>query len=107
MKRTVFAWIAAACVAVSGVAFAQEGKPPEGERFAPEQRLEKHLSELGLSSAQMEKVKAILASAKPAREAERTKMREAFQGMQTLLDQDKPDEAAVMRQADKLGELRT
>jgi Spy/CpxP family protein refolding chaperone len=34
-------------------------------------------------------------------------MKAAFEQMRTLLDQDTPDEAAVMQQAELLGQLRT
>jgi Spy/CpxP family protein refolding chaperone len=72
-----------------------------------EARLEKHLDELGLEPAQKEKVRTILDASKQAREARREQMRAAFQQMRALLDQDAPDEAAVMAQADKIGALHT
>ena len=84
-------------------ALAGPGHGPGG----PGARLEKHLKTLGLDPAQQEKVQAILDAAKPQREQIRTQMRAAFQDMHTLLDQDAPDQAAVLAQADKIGQIST
>jgi Spy/CpxP family protein refolding chaperone len=70
-------------------------------------RLEQELGKLGLSDAQNQKVQAILAGAKPQREEMRGQMRQAFQDMRALLDQDAPDQAAVLAQADRIGQIQT
>ncbi|HTO06992.1 MAG TPA: Spy/CpxP family protein refolding chaperone [Myxococcota bacterium] len=72
-----------------------------------EGRLEKQLGKLGLSDSQNQKVQAILTAAKPQRDAMRGQMRQAFQDMRSLLDQDAPDQNAVMAQADRIGQLQT
>jgi Spy/CpxP family protein refolding chaperone len=91
-----------------GPAFAQEEEPPPfHRRMQGEARLEQTLGEIGLDAAQKEKVRAILDASKQAREAHRERMRAAHEQMRTLLDQEKPDEAAVMAQADRMGALKT
>jgi Spy/CpxP family protein refolding chaperone len=70
-------------------------------------RLEKELGKLGLSDVQNQKVQAILTAAQPQRDEMRGQMRQAFQDMHTLLDQDTPDQAAVLAQADRIGQLQT
>jgi Spy/CpxP family protein refolding chaperone len=82
---------------------------PHGPRHGmrAEQRLEKHLEELGLEPQQLDAVRAILDESKRAREEQREQVRAAFEEMRALLDQDLPDEDAVMRQAERLGELHT
>ena len=77
-----------------------------GKRWDPQARLEKELKELGLTPAQDEKIRAILAQAKQAREQRWTQLEPEFQKMHTLLDADTPDEAAVMAQVDKIGALK-
>jgi len=72
-----------------------------------EGRLEKELGKLGLSDSQNQKVQAILTAAKPQRDAVRSQMKQAFQDMRALLDQDNPDQGAVMTQADKIGQIQT
>ena len=74
---------------------------------APEAKMERHLEKLGLEPEQMERVRGILASSKEARQANREKIREAYREMRALLDQESPDEAAIMEQAGKMGELKT
>ena len=84
-------------------ALAGPGHGPGG----PGARLEKHLKTLGLDPTQQEKVQAILDAAKPQREQIRSQMRAAFEDMHKLLDQETPDQAAVLAQADKIGQIST
>jgi Spy/CpxP family protein refolding chaperone len=72
-----------------------------------EGRLERQLSKLGLDPNQQQKVQAILDAAKPQRDEIRAQMRQAFQDMHALLDQDTPDQAAVLAQADRMGQIST
>jgi Spy/CpxP family protein refolding chaperone len=69
--------------------------------------LERRLDKLGLSSDQSDKVHAILDAAKAKREEQRPQIEAAMDQMHTLLEQDPPDETAIMQQADKLGTLKT
>jgi Spy/CpxP family protein refolding chaperone len=111
--RTFLPRIAAALLAVplaASIALAEppHDRPPGGPPWTPpDERLEAHLRELGLDSAQFEKVHAILSEAKRTREQSDGRMRKAFDEMRALLEQDKPDEAAVMQQADRIGSLLT
>lgn len=83
------------------------GPGPDGPRWGdPAARLQKDLAELGLSAAQDEKIRAILAESKSTREGRRGEMRAEFERMHALLEADSPDEAAVMAQADKIGALK-
>lgn len=99
-----FCAIALLGLAPAALAFGPGGPPPG---MNPERRLEKHLEELGLSSGQHDAVQAILEQARSARAERFERMRAEFEQMQTLLEQDLPDEAAVMLQAERLGELHT
>ena len=109
MKR--FALPAAALLAALALApaFSQAGGPYGSghHRMRGEARLEKHLEALGLEPAQNEKVRAILDASKQAREAQHEQMRAAHEEMRALLDQETPDEVAVMAQADRMGALKT
>ena len=97
----VFALAGLASFATPALAGPGDGPRGHGARF------EKVLSTLGLDAAQKEKVEAILESAKPQREAMHAKMRESWQGMRTLLEQENPDQAAVLSRADEIGQLKT
>lgn len=73
----------------------------------PDERLEGHLRELGLDSRQLEKLRGVLAEAKQTREEIDGRLQHAFDEMRVLLEQEAPDEAAVMKQADRIGAIRT
>ena len=86
----------------------QGDRPPGGPNWTPpDERLEQHLRELGLDQGQLDKVHAILAEAKRTRDQSDGRLRQEFEQMRTLLEQDSPDEAAVMSQADRIGAIRT
>jgi len=78
---------------------------PGGMGMGP--RLEHKLAKLGLSPDQQTKIQGILDAAKPQREDLRNRMRKAFEDMRLLLDQDTPDQNAVLAQADAIGQLTT
>jgi Spy/CpxP family protein refolding chaperone len=65
------------------------------------------IQKLGLDATQQKKVQAILDAAKPQREEIRGRMRQAFEDMRALLDQETPDQAAVLAQADRIGAIST
>jgi Spy/CpxP family protein refolding chaperone len=94
---------AAALLLAAGPALAK-GRHGHGMLQA---RLEKHLEELGLEPERLEAVRALLDASRQAHEQHREQMRAAFDEMHALLDQDLPDEAAVMSQVERIGELRT
>jgi len=104
------AWLSAPLAASVAHAEPPGGRPPEGGAAPwapPDARLEQQLRELGLDASQLEKTQAILADAKRTREAIDGRLQQAFEEMRTLLEQDTPDEAAVMSQADRIGAIRT
>jgi len=69
--------------------------------------LQHKLSKLGLQPDQQSKIQAILDAAKPQREQLKAQMHKAFDDMRVLLDQDTPDQNAVLAQADVIGQLTT
>lgn len=111
-NRRTLSSLSAALVMVATVAAAQPpghpsppdfpgGPPPE----MAERGLERRLKTLGLTPEQKEKVREILESSKENREKARSQWQEAFGEMHRLLEQEPPDEDAVMRQAEKMGAL--
>lgn len=110
---TVFASVLCALLLLplpAGLAFAEPpgDRPPDGRAWTPpEERLERQLRELGLDSSQLDKTHAILVEARRAGEKTEEQMRKAFDEMRALLEADLPDEAAVMRQEDRIGAIRT
>jgi Spy/CpxP family protein refolding chaperone len=65
------------------------------------------IQKLGLDATQQQKVQAILDAAKPQREEIRGRVRQAFQDMHALLDQDTPDQNKVLAQAEVIGQITT
>ena len=103
MRRSL-TFLAVALPFAASVAMAE---PPPHHRhgMSPGHRLEKAVQQLGLEPDQMARVQAILDAAKEARAKKHDDLRTAFDDMHALLEQDTPDEAAVMAQADKIGAL--
>lgn len=96
--------------ASAGLALADPpGDPPRDGRpwSPPEERLERHLRDLGLDAKQLDESHAILVEARRTREETEERMKQAFDEMRALLEKDQPDEAAVMRQEDRIGAIRT
>ncbi len=80
---------------------------PGGGPGEPGAHFAKMIDKLGLDATQQQKVQAILDAAKPKRQEIRGRMRQAFQDMHTLLDQDAPNRDAVLAQADRIGAITT
>jgi Spy/CpxP family protein refolding chaperone len=107
LHRQVAATLSALALALPASAvWAEHGHGRPGHH-GPGKMLERHLDELGLEPEQREAIQALLDAAKQEREQHREQMRAAFEEMHALLDQDTPDENAVMRQVELIGELRT
>ena len=106
MLRRMFLSAAVALPLAATLAVAQ---PPPHHRHGmePGHRLEKAIQQLGLDPDQMTKVQGILDAGKAAREKKHQDLRIAFDEMHTLLEQDSPDETAVLAQADKIGAIET
>lgn len=102
LAATVFAALFTASLAA-----AHEGGGPGGPWRHGGPGFEQKLDQLGLSAEQKTKVHGILESAKKDREANFTKMREASENLRSLLEQDSPDRAAVDRQVEEVGQMRT
>lgn len=107
MKRMVLLSFAVLSL-TAVVAHAQPGPPFPGMPGGPppEGRMERHLKELDLDPQQSETVKAIIEAARQRRTETEGRLREAFDEMHELLEQDSPDEDAVLGQADKIGEIQ-
>jgi Spy/CpxP family protein refolding chaperone len=96
--------ISSACLALcvaNGLARAETDGPPAWARW--EQRVHR----LDLQPAQREKVQKILAASHTERQAIQGRVRQAAQELDQLLQQPDTKEQAILRQADKLGELTT
>ncbi len=83
----------------------------EAQPFGPPlhggEPIERLVETLGLDDATLTKVYKIIDDARASKRALRQKLHEAHQHMRTLLEQETPDEAAVMAQASTIGTLRT
>lgn len=100
------------CLALSligGVmAYGWSGAGRGGHHFGRgEGRLEKMVESLGLDEKSTAEVKKILDASKAKREDLFAKMHDAHERMRTLLEQEQPNEASVMAQADEIGALET
>ena len=115
MRRTALVLaavgFAAALPFAASLALAQPGgnpaRGPHAKERGPGARMEAHLLNLGLDANQMEKVRAVLDASGARREEIRGRLRRAFDDMHALLREDLPEEAAVMIQAQRIGEINT
>jgi Spy/CpxP family protein refolding chaperone len=69
--------------------------------------IEEHAEQLGLDEATLEAIGKIVDEARAEGRELRGELRSAHGEMRALLSQDEPDEAAVMKQAETIGELET
>jgi Spy/CpxP family protein refolding chaperone len=69
-------------------------------------RLEQLVEALGLDEATLAKVQQIIDASKAEHQELRQRLRKAGRQMHALLEQENPDEAAVMAQADAIGALK-
>jgi Spy/CpxP family protein refolding chaperone len=81
------------------------GPHPDVRRLAD--KLERNAARLGLSAETVAKIRAIVDAAAPESDALQNKLRQAHATMRELLDTPRPDEDAVLRQADAIGALDT
>lgn len=72
--------------------------------MAMSQFLDEHAERLGIDDATREKMRAIEENAREEGQGFEVRQQQLHQEMHALLDVEKPDVAAVMRQADKMGE---
>jgi len=71
----------------------------------PDGWIEEHAEELGIDDATLEQINQIVAASREEADAIYAEHRKARKLMHELLDQDQPDTAAVMKQAEVLGEI--
>lgn len=83
------------------------GGPGGGWRRGGTMHLEKQIENLGLSAEQKKKVDALLAKAAKTNETEFTSLRTESGKLRDMLEQDKPDEKAILAQVERIGELKT
>jgi Spy/CpxP family protein refolding chaperone len=86
---------------------AQPPSPPRLHGPPHEARLEHLVEAIGLDEKTLTEVYKIIDASKAEHRELRRKLREAHDHMRSLLEQDKPDEATVMAQADVIGGLET
>jgi Spy/CpxP family protein refolding chaperone len=108
MRRSLFGTsglVALSLIAAVGVATTAMARP-HGP-WGPGGRLEDKIASLGLDAGTRQAVYAILDNSRAAAREQRQKLRDAHEAMRGFLDQDQPDEAAVMAQAETIGGLET
>jgi len=95
----------------TGAALAQPGPPPHRgphhggpplDRF-----VERHGDRLGLDEETRAAIDAIVEQSRAEGEGLREEREAAYRELHSLLEQDTPDESAVMRQVDRVGEVGT
>ena len=77
-----------------------------GHKHDPVSRLEKRIEAFDLEEESRVAIYRILDAARIEQRELRTEIREARKVMRSLLEQDEPDEAALMKQADVIGALK-
>jgi Spy/CpxP family protein refolding chaperone len=88
---------------LTSTAFAKRlGRGPD-----PVSRLEAQVEALELDEESRTAIYGILDEARAVRRELRSQVREAREGLHSLLEQEEPDEAAVLEQADVIGTLQT
>jgi Spy/CpxP family protein refolding chaperone len=104
MTRMTGIVLCAVLVAAAGAAGAA---PPPSQRERDMARLERDLDKVALTAEQKQKIHALLEAARKEQESLEERLRAEFKELRGLLEKETPDEQAVLRQADKIGELRT
>ncbi len=78
------------------------GGPPPGR--GPDRFIQEHASQLGLDEETVEAIEAIVDESREQAREVRGGLRDLHREMRDLLSQDTPDEAAVMEQAEAIGQ---
>jgi Spy/CpxP family protein refolding chaperone len=93
----------------ASLSLAQPPGPPRGHGPPPgpppERFIEEHAERLGLSDETLETLREIVDESRGRGRALRVELRYAHEKMRELLSQEEPDESAVMKQAEAIGEL--
>lgn len=101
----LFAVLAAVALAGRGIARAGSRHDNDDRHYAA--LLETNAARLGLSESTLGQIRQIFADADTEHDALRSQIEAAHGAMRTLLSQPRPDDAAVMQQADFIGSLET
>ncbi len=82
------------------------GRPPHGRHGPPLEALfARRAEELGLGEETLARIRAIVEESRASTEQGRAELDAAHRAMRDLLDDDVPDEARVMEQAERIGAL--
>jgi Spy/CpxP family protein refolding chaperone len=107
-RRTLGAGLCA-WLAVCGLGVGAAAARPDHHRGpgAGLDQLERRVEGLGLDAETSQAVYAVLDAARQEGRGLRTQLHQQHEALRALLEQDTPDEAAVLAQVDKLGALQT
>ncbi len=108
MNNKRFCLVALGIALIAAAAWARppfEGDGPEPPRIA--EMLERHAKEIGLDDATLTEIRGVVAAAKEEEQRLQRDVRDARHKLRELLSAEKPDESAVLRQADELGARET
>ena len=99
------------CILLLGLSVPEaSGEQPGRSRHAgpPAARfIEKHAEQLGIDETTRQAIQSLVEEARTGGREIRTSLKQARTEMRRLLEQDSPDEAAVMQHAERIGALRT
>ena len=106
MCRIVCVCVLLLGLSVSGASGEQPGRSrqagPPAARF-----IEKHAEQLGIDETTRQAIQGLVEEARTRGRETRASLKQARTELRGLLEQDSPDEAAVMQHAERLGALRT
>lgn len=107
--QTLAGCVLLAGFSVAGLSLAQPTGPPRGHGPRPgpppERFIEEHAERLGLGDETLETLHEIVDESRQRGKALRVELRDAHEKMRELLSREEPDESAVMKQAEAIGEL--
>lgn len=101
---------AVGALALSLLAEAAWARPPDERRHGPPPLgavLERHAERLGLDDAMRAQIREIAAEGREAAEVHHERVRALYQELRELLSAESPDEPAIMRKAEEIGEAKT
>jgi Spy/CpxP family protein refolding chaperone len=106
MKAKQGAWLVVLVAVGWAAPVGAQGRTGRGPGFHPG-RIEAAAAELGVNEATLAKIKDLAYKAETDAIAIRAEMQRAELELKRLMDQDKPDTAAVMRQVEQVGAVET
>jgi Spy/CpxP family protein refolding chaperone len=88
-----------------GVSRAEAERPSRDTRARPDRFIAEYAERLGLDKETLVAIRTIVDASRAQGETLRADLRQAYAQMRALLSQERPNEAAVMQQADAIGAL--